>query len=442
MSRLLTVHATAAATRITVVVIAILSKIFVDDYDSSAETILLGSSKALIPQTILYKIFSVFIRWDAFYFLHIAENGYIYEQETAFFPMLPMLARLAAETVLSPVKYLIGDQYTIVLSGVLISNISFVLAAGVLYKLTLNTFRGNETLAYISAIAFSLSPASMFISSFYAESLFALLTFTGMLCITRRQYIKASIVWGIASATRANAVMYAGYIIYELVVRNLIQGRSAKNAIASLILAAGCTMLVFLGFITFQVYGYHQFCHQLQRPWCEDSIPLLYPFVQKFYWGNGFLAYFEIKQIPNFLLACPTIFISAYGIWSYISYDKSRFLTIGIRSDYGQGNVAAEADNARQSPLNTSFHSGNILPHVYLWLILLLTSITSMHVQIITRFFSSLPIIYWFVAHTWLQAAQPTASKNQRIIAKSIMYYQVLYGLVGVILFASFFPPA
>lgn len=98
MSRLLTVQATAAATRITVVVIAILSKLFVEDYDSSAETILLGSSKALIPQTILYKIFSEFVRWDAFYFLHIAENGYIYEQETAFFPMLPMFARLAAET--------------------------------------------------------------------------------------------------------------------------------------------------------------------------------------------------------------------------------------------------------------------------------------------------------------------------------------------------------
>jgi hypothetical protein len=36
--------------------------------------------------------------------------------------------------VLSPAKYLIGDQYTIVLAGVLISNISFVLGAGVLYK--------------------------------------------------------------------------------------------------------------------------------------------------------------------------------------------------------------------------------------------------------------------------------------------------------------------
>lgn len=108
-------------------------------------------------------------------------------------------------------------------------------------RLTLNTFRGNETLAYISAIAFSLSPASMFISSFYAESLFALLTFTGMLCITRRQYIKASIVWGIASATRANAVMYAGYIIYELVVRNLIQGRSAKVSL---------TLFLYLDLIT------------------------------------------------------------------------------------------------------------------------------------------------------------------------------------------------
>lgn len=98
MSRLLTVCATAASTRILTIILAVISKAFVDDYDSSAETILLGSSTALIPNNLLYRFFSVFVRWDAFYFLHIAENGYVYEQEHAFFPLLPMLSRLVSET--------------------------------------------------------------------------------------------------------------------------------------------------------------------------------------------------------------------------------------------------------------------------------------------------------------------------------------------------------
>ena len=45
------------------------------------------------------------------------------------------------------------------------------------------------------------------------------------------------------------------------------------------------------------------------------------------------MAYYEVKQIPNFLLAAPTILISAYGISSYISFNKTRFLTIGFKSD-------------------------------------------------------------------------------------------------------------
>ncbi|KAG2182945.1 hypothetical protein INT44_005926 [Umbelopsis vinacea] len=446
MSRLLTVYATAASTRVLTILLAVISKAFVDDYDSSAETILLGSSTALIPNKLLYQFFSVFVRWDAFYYLHIAENGYVYEQEHAFFPMLPLLSRLVSDTVLSPFKYVIGDQYTLVLSGVLVSNISFVLAAGVLYKLSNNVFHGNETLAYLSALAFALSPASMFITSFYSESLFALLTFTGMLCVSRQQYIRASVVWGIASATRSNAVMYAGYIVYDLVVRNYIRHRSVKNAIAGLTLAMGCTMLVCLGFITFQVYGYHLYCILDDRPWCQQTIPLMYPFVQKFYWGNGFLAYYELKQIPNFLLASPIIMISCYGIWSYISFDKSRFWTIGMKSDIEQLDVAPASEEkdegVEEVPISSGFLSDKTLPHIYLWAILVIIVVTSMHVQIVTRFFSCLPVLYWFIGHVWMTTLTPTASKSQKLIAKSILYYQILYGLVGIVLFASFFPPA
>jgi GPI mannosyltransferase 2 len=125
----------------------------------------------------------------------------------------------------------------------------------------------------------------------------------------------------------------------------------------------GCTMLVCLGFITFQVYGYHLYCILDHRPWCQQTIPLLYQFVQKFYWwalfinvmttyenstnridhrGNGFLAYYELKQIPNFLLASPIIIISCYGIWSYISFDKSRFLTVGMKGDTGETKMSCK----------------------------------------------------------------------------------------------------
>lgn len=60
-------------------------------------------------------------------------------------------------------------------------------------------------------------------------------------------------------------------------------------------------MIVFLGFVAFQVYGYHQYCIQERRPWCEQSIPLLYQFVQQFYWWViGHLLFFKRHRTNNF----------------------------------------------------------------------------------------------------------------------------------------------
>jgi phosphatidylinositol glycan class V len=60
-----------------------------------------------------------------------------------------------------------------------------------------------------------------------------------------------------------------------------------------------------------------------------------------------------------------------------------------------------------------------------------------MHIQIITRAFSCLPPVYWFAAHQF--------EKNKVIGSgweKSVSTFFVMYGLVGIILFANFFPPA
>ena len=43
--------------------------------------------------------------------------------------------------------------------------------------------------------------------------------------------------------------------------------------------------------------------------WCHARIPLPYGYVQDKYWNVGFLRYFELRQLPNFLLAAPALYL-------------------------------------------------------------------------------------------------------------------------------------
>lgn len=76
-------------------------------------------------------------------------------------------------------------------------------------------------------------------------------------------------------------------------------------------------------------------------------------------------------------------------------------------------------------------------PHIVLWGVLLLSNITTMHIQIITRAFSCLPPVYWFAAHQFEGEAVLGAGWT-----KTVTTFFVMYGLIGIILFANFFPPA
>lgn len=49
----------------------------------------------------------------------------------------------------------------------------------------------------------------------------------------------------------------------------------------------------------------------------------------------GFLRYYEVKQIPNFLMAAPMIILSASGIVFYSLYDPRRILSLGKSSMTG-----------------------------------------------------------------------------------------------------------
>ncbi|XP_050269403.1 GPI mannosyltransferase 2-like [Quercus robur] len=78
------------------------------------------------------------------------------------------------------------------------------------------------------------------------------------------------------------------------------------------------------------------------RPWCKARVPLLYNFIQSHYWGVGFLRYFQLKLLPNFLLASP---ILSLAVCSIIYYAKSRpesaFCSLGFQASIEEKNSSA-----------------------------------------------------------------------------------------------------
>ncbi|KAM7469496.1 hypothetical protein LguiA_007679 [Lonicera macranthoides] len=50
------------------------------------------------------------------------------------------------------------------------------------------------------------------------------------------------------------------------------------------------------------------------------------------YWGLGFLRYFQLKQLPNFLLAFPILSLAVCSIIYYAKLRREVFLSLGFRA--------------------------------------------------------------------------------------------------------------
>lgn len=94
-NRIGTVAYYALISRLVIWGIAAVSHALIQDYDSALELILPIETAG---QQLFKSVFGVFLRWDAFYFVHIAEKGYVFEQAHAFFPLVPALTRLVVNT--------------------------------------------------------------------------------------------------------------------------------------------------------------------------------------------------------------------------------------------------------------------------------------------------------------------------------------------------------
>lgn len=396
--------------------------------NNSASDLIICSAENLNSFDRFLKIFvTPFVRWDGVHFISIAIRGYVFENQFAFFPLLPLTARYSALLLYNycGLSSFVSFEPLVAFLGILFTNVCHFLATLFLFKLTNLVFKSTK-FAMITAIMFLFNPASIQLSAFYTEAPFALFTFVGLYYYYKESEFMAAIFWALASATRSNGIVLIGFFFYGLFnsifYKKNLSISSCLLKVIKTVLYSAVSVSTLVGF---QYYAYTIYCSMdnSSRPWCSARIPSIYSFVQKTYWNVGMFNYFTINQIPNFLVAMPMIIICSTAVFLYFESDHTRFLCLGL----------TERKNKRAKSLQL-FYDDLVLPHIYLLCFMLSYNIFIAHVQIITRLFTFMPVVYWFMAHVIMNLSIK--------IQKTMLTYIGIYGLLEICLFALNYPPA
>lgn len=372
-------------------------------------------------------VFEGLTRWDSQYFIHIAKYGYTHENTLAFYPLYPWFVRFIANLV----PPILNQTSSILLAGVVINFWSFVKSALVLYDLTEKVFQ-NTIVAYRSALLFCINPASIFFSALYTESLFALLTFYSMLeCLNCNPC--SFMPLGLSTLVRSNGLVNIGFPLYtwlrNLLVTSLPNYMSEhrayhSNKFSMLFNSRHILISVFqivttiigslLPFLGLQMHYFALFCktdatnattfpYHVQRyaleknlllagrhefTWCKNKIPMAYSYVQSKYWNVGFVKYYEFKQIPNFILALPVLYLITSCIITFFKEHKSKFFTL----EFYTGVEIEKRNKFFYYPLEMFVFTMH-------GLFLVIFCVFFVHIQVSTRLLcSASPLLYWHCA--------------------------------------------
>ena len=181
-----------------------------------------------------------FVRWDAGYYLGIAQNGYrINGDERAFFPLYPLLCRFISKLT----------SISLLWSGFFISVLSFIASVLVFYRWVLIDY--TPQVAFLSVLWICVFPMSFFFVAFYPEALFLLLSILSIYFARRGRFIIGGLAIALAGASRPQAFLLAIPFIMEfLQQRNFSTAQLLKFGTGVLIAPMG--MIGYLGFISFQ----------------------------------------------------------------------------------------------------------------------------------------------------------------------------------------------
>jgi GPI mannosyltransferase 2 len=393
-----------------------------------------------------YTVFNGLRRWDAVHFLHIARFGYIYESSLAFFPAYPRLfirplACLLNSCFTEANAYLLAALSINVLVGFLNSYMIFLV--GLRWQL-------KSKHAFWSAIVYMINPATVFFLAPYSETLFLFSQLCGHFFLQDGRFLFASLAFAVGCSIRSNGIVSTGFLMYYCLKRMYKTRR--------FILPLQYILLIPLAFVLTQFYQYRAFCfekvipialldyghaEQLKMPltnmsssWCEKALPFSYGHVQQVYWNVGFLRYWTFKQIPNFLLALPVLYLVSDTLHRWYHLARSDLYRRGISFLF-----VDSPNNDKSHWLTTS----TLVPHLIYTSFLSVVALFCMHVQVSTRFlFSSGPLLYFVcadrIAH--FDCHGYTLIGIYRVLKRDtpLYVYCLIYVLLGITFFSNFLP--
>ncbi len=261
------------------------------------------------PQS--WNLVDIHNRWDSYWYLDIAKNGYYLRGEkglanVCFFPLYPLLIKAVAP--------LVGGN--LVLSGWLVSCLFLVLAAAMLVQLTQ---RFHPEIDPVLPVMFLLAyPAAFTLNAVYAESLFLFLSLGVIYYAREQRFLIASIFTAFASATRI-----VGLFLCVLLLVEFIQSQGFKSLLSRrvwpLVLAPSGAFAFFLyHWITFGDFFLYL---KIQANWGRDFEANASDFVMR---NNPYIAsvvndlFFAAVIIAIGFLVMKRLRIS-YGIYMLVS---------------------------------------------------------------------------------------------------------------------------
>lgn len=232
-------------------------------------------SFSLLPHTQLFPhdFLKNLANWDGGHYLGIAEKGYILKSQYVFFPLYPMLINILTKVT--------GN---FLISGLLISFISILVALNLLYKLVAEYFGKAYGQKVLLLLLFF--PLSFHFLTAYTESLYLLLSISTFLFLRKKKYFWATAFASLASATRLSGLA----VVLSLALSIFFtQGLNKKNWV-----------IIFspLGFLLYCLYLYQQV-----------GDPFYFIQAESQFWHGGLVLpgsalVFSFKQllIPGFIL--------------------------------------------------------------------------------------------------------------------------------------------
>jgi Mannosyltransferase (PIG-V) len=164
-------------------------------------------------------VLSPLARWDAVWYLRIADSGYRgSDARAAFFPLYPLLVR----SLSAPLG---GSPAALLVAAYVLAMAAFAGALALLYRLV--SLELGRALARPTLLLLSVFPAAVFFGAPYAESLFLLLAVAAFLAARTDHW-----AWAGAAAAGAAATRSAGVLLLVPLVMLwwTSRGRRARDA--------------------------------------------------------------------------------------------------------------------------------------------------------------------------------------------------------------------